>query len=150
MPVPRQVPRGGVLHALGQRAEVHHEVGDGRLDHFPLLGVRAVDIEGLGDVGEQAFACPGSPLAPPMWGMPAPLRHCDIMSNAPLCSFAVAPLPRITTHFLKVNAIDVDAFVGRRGIGNDGVVGEGDKAGHPHAEHGLHGNLELLGGEARW
>jgi hypothetical protein len=38
---------------------VHHEVGGDRLDHLPLLGVRVVDIEGLGDVGEQALARPG-------------------------------------------------------------------------------------------
>ena len=44
--------------------------------------------------------------------------------KSPLCSFKVAAIGEDA-------AIDVDAFVGRRGIGNDGVIGEGDKAGHP-------------------
>lgn len=30
-----QVSDGHVLHALSQRVEVHHEVGNGRLDHSP-------------------------------------------------------------------------------------------------------------------
>ena len=55
------------------------------------------------------------------------------------------PLP----HIFLVAAIDVDAFFGRKGIGNYGLVGEGDKASHPHTEFGLHGDMVLLSGEAR-
>ena len=79
MPAPRQVPHGDVLRTFGQRAEVHHGVGDGRLDQLPLLGVRVVDIEGLGDVGEQALARPGESAGP---------AHVGYARLVPLCHLA--------------------------------------------------------------
>ena len=79
MPVPRQVPRGDVQRALGQRAGIHHEVGGGRLGHLPLLEVRVVDIKAMW-VNSPLHVLKG-PLAPPMWGMPALLGHHDTMSS---------------------------------------------------------------------
>jgi len=87
----------------------------------------------------------GSPLAPPMWGMPALLGHRDIFPNAALW-FAVAPpppkflklFPWTSTRLSAVETLEMVVWSVR-----------GGKAGHPHAEHRLHGDLELLSGEAR-
>ena len=144
--LPRQVPQGHFLYALGQRTEAHHEVGDGRLGHIPLLKAHAFEAGGLGD-GDGHIT--ESPQAPPMCGCP-PARTTAI--SFPQWSCGLPQSPRLARpRIFRAASIDTGAFVDCRGTGHGGVVGEGGcEAGHPRAEHGLHGSSVLLSGEAHW
>ena len=107
-------------------------VGGGCLDHLPLLRVVSSRLKAWVVRVNRPLCVLGCPQAPPMRDMSARPDHRGTVQTMEL-SFTVAPRAGASgPFFFNAAAIATDTFVGRRGFGLGGAIGEGEEAGQPH------------------